>query len=132
MGNKSSSNDEESNNENICHEDGPESIDSNISDTKPLNGKKFKKLQRKWEMLSGRESSTSQSPPSSPTHTNKSRIPRPLSSPVKPSGIPVPISIKKTITPSANIKKQNMVSRTPSASNLVKTNTFKKGAFTTR
>lgn len=128
MGHKSSSIDEEeTNNENISlpHEDGPESIDSNISDSKPLNGKRFKKLQRKWEMISGRESSEPQSPPLSPTHTSKSKIPRPLSSPVKPSGIPVPISTKKVVTPPANTKK-------PSASNLVKASTFKKGAFTTR
>jgi hypothetical protein len=69
----------------------------------------FKKLQQKWEMLSGRE--PSQSPPSSPTNTaNKSKIPRPITSPVKPSGIPVLISpsgkqngklSKKNVTPSA-------------------------------
>lgn len=71
--------------------DGPESLDSNV-DEKPLNGKRFKKLQKKWEMLSGKES---QSPPESPT--NKSKIPRFVPSPNKPSGIPVPI----TATPSS-------------------------------
>jgi len=74
--------------------DGPESLDSNLSDDKPLNGRKFKKLQRKWEMLS-----TKESPPESPTHV-KSKIPRPVTSPVRPSGIPVPCkSTKKVITP---------------------------------
>lgn len=68
--------------------DGPESLDSNISDDKPLNGRKFKKLQRRWEMLSTKEVS----PPESPTHTPKSKIPRPVISPIKPSGIPVPVS----------------------------------------
>nr|XP_022919540.1 uncharacterized protein LOC111428305 isoform X2 [Onthophagus taurus] len=56
----------------------------------PLNGKKFKKLQRKWEMLSGKEGGNDQTPPESPTHV-KSKIPRPVISPVKPSGIPVAI-----------------------------------------
>lgn len=109
----------------------PESLDSNFSDEKPLNGeyflvnisskiltmtinffsqlwllqssflylllgKRFKKLQQKWEMLSGQNST--ESPPPSPTHvTTKSKIPRPITSPVKPSGIPV--LVKKVTTP---------------------------------
>lgn len=81
----------ENSDENIpnLQEDGPESLDSNISDDKPMNGRRFKKLQQKWEMLSGTESNPS--PPASPTNT-KSKIPRPIMSPVKPSGIPVLIS----------------------------------------
>lgn len=83
-------------------QDLPESLDSNLSDDKPLNGKKFKKLQMKWEMLSGKE--LNHSPPESPTH--KSKIPKPIVSPNRPSGIPVPISPsaksksipKKTVT----------------------------------
>lgn len=72
---------------------GPESLDSNFSDEKPLNGRRFKKLQQKWEMLSGKESVDKESPPPSPTHAaNKSRIPRLITSPVKPSGIPVLVS----------------------------------------
>ncbi|XP_068912211.1 serine-rich adhesin for platelets isoform X4 [Tenebrio molitor] len=126
--------DESNSNENVpsLQEDGPESLDSNISDEKPLNGRRFKKLQQKWEMLSGRE--PSQSPPSSPTNTaNKSKIPRPITSPVKPSGIPVLISpsgkqngklSKKNVTPSATkgivgaktkpapLKKQTSAART--------------------
>ncbi|XP_017778180.1 PREDICTED: uncharacterized protein LOC108563887 [Nicrophorus vespilloides] len=92
----------------IKMEEAPESLDSNFSlDEKPLNGKKFKKLQRKWEMLSGKE----QSPPDSPTHGNKSKIPRPVSSPSsRPSGIPVAVSptkkiappVKKAVTPPGN------------------------------
>lgn len=121
---------------NLVHqEEGPESLDSNISDDKPLNGKRFKKLQRKWEMLSGRESSTSASPPSSPTHAVKSRIPRPLQSPIKPSCIPVPVtSVKKSNLPSPNGKKSIGVTRTPSASNLVRNNASnnKKGVLNTR
>lgn len=74
----------------------PESLDSNFSDEKPLNGRRFKKLQQKWELLSGQNSS--ESPPPSPTNaTNKSKIPRPITSPVRPSGIPVPV--KKVTTP---------------------------------
>ncbi|XP_023019159.2 uncharacterized protein isoform X2 [Leptinotarsa decemlineata] len=68
----------------------PESLDSNFSDEKPINGRRFKKLQQKWEMLSGQNST--ESPPPSPTHVTKSKIPRPISSPVKPSGIPVLVS----------------------------------------
>ncbi|KAJ8956774.1 hypothetical protein NQ314_006649 [Rhamnusium bicolor] len=90
----------------------PESLDSNFSDEKPLNGRRFKKLQQKWEMLSGQNSS--ESPPLSPTHApNKSKIPRPITSPIKPSGIPVPVSptvkgglktVKKVTTPPASSK----------------------------
>lgn len=97
------------------HEDGPESLDSNLStDDKPLNGGKFRRLQMKWEMLSGRES---QSPPTSPSHSQKSlsKIPRLVTSPVK-SGIPVlspsfmkaPSKIpaaKKVTTPPGVVKK---------------------------
>ncbi|XP_030767612.1 uncharacterized protein LOC115891308 isoform X2 [Sitophilus oryzae] len=80
----------------------PESLDSNFSDEKPLNGKRFKKLQQRWEMLSGRDSEERDSPPSSPTHANKSKIPRPITSPVKPSGIPVLVSHKKITCSQAN------------------------------
>lgn len=74
----------------------PESLDSNFSDEKPLNGKRFKKLQQKWELLSGQNST--ESPPTSPTNIgNKSKIPRPITSPVRPSGIPV--LVKKVVTP---------------------------------
>lgn len=102
--------DESNSNENIpsLKEDcQPESLDSNYSDEKPLNGRRFKKLQQKWEMLSGHNST--ESPPHSPTHAvGKSKIPRPVISPVRPSGIPVPVSpttksglktVKKVTTP---------------------------------
>ncbi|KAJ8979938.1 hypothetical protein NQ317_003680, partial [Molorchus minor] len=106
---------EESNsNENVpsLKEEEPESLDSNFSDEKPLNGRRFKKLQQKWEMLSGQNST--ESPPESPTHTpSKSKIPRPITSPNRPSGIPVPVSptpksclktIRKITTPPGNSK----------------------------
>ncbi|ERL95179.1 hypothetical protein D910_12448 [Dendroctonus ponderosae] len=87
---------------------GPESLDSNYSDEKPVNGRRFKKLQQRWEMLSAKDSFEKDSPPPSPTHPNvKSKIPRPITSPVRPSGIPVLISppakpaLKKT--PSAQV-----------------------------
>uniref|UniRef100_A0AAR5Q0I9 Iporin n=1 Tax=Dendroctonus ponderosae TaxID=77166 RepID=A0AAR5Q0I9_DENPD len=86
----------------------PESLDSNYSDKKPVNGRRFKKLQQRWEMLSAKDSFEKDSPPPSPTHPNvKSKIPRPITSPVRPSGIPVLISppakpaLKKT--PSAQV-----------------------------
>lgn len=118
-------------------QDGPESLDSNI-DEKPLNGRRFKKLQRKWEMLSGRES---QSPPESPT--NKSKIPRFISSPNKPSGIPIPITTppgktaskiqtKKVITPPNGNKRliSQPISRIPSDKSILKD--AKKGGIATR
>lgn len=71
-------------------------------------GGKFRRLQMKWEMLSGKEASTDEkvSPggPTSPGQTNdgaggstnvsvtssgRSKIPRPVTSPVRASGIPV-------------------------------------------
>ncbi|GJQ82071.1 hypothetical protein Trydic_g6943 [Trypoxylus dichotomus] len=120
-------------------QDAPESLESNLSDDKPLNGKKFKKLQRKWEMLSGKEST---SPPESPTH-NKSKIPRPVASPVKPSGIPIAISPsstklnakgvtpKKAITPPGGIVKK-VTGTVNKTNNLVKNNLApKKGAIRT-
>lgn len=126
--NKTNSDDEKkSSNENVTllPEDGPESLDSNLADDKPINGKRFKKLQRKWEMISGKES-----PPTSPTHSAKSKIPRPLTSPIKPSGIPLPVSAKKVTSPNNNKKITSGISRTPSTSNLVKNNTPKKGLST--
>lgn len=92
----------------------PESLDSNFSDEKPLNGKRFKKLQQKWELLSGQNSS--ESPPPSPTNlSNKSKIPRPIMSPVRPSGIPV--LVKKVITPPSGknpiLKGANSIKNSP-------------------
>lgn len=115
-------------------QDAPESLESNVSDDKPLNGRKFKKLQRKWEMLSGKDST---SPPESPTH-GKSKIPRPVASPVKPSGIPIAISPsttkpnaksltpKKAVTPPGGIpKKVSGIAIKPS-NTLVKNNSTPK------
>ncbi|KAK5650643.1 hypothetical protein RI129_001672 [Pyrocoelia pectoralis] len=121
--------------------DDVESLESNTVDEKPLNGNRFRKLQEKWEKLSGRDLSCS--PPQSPTHTNKSKIPRPVTSPVRPpSGIPVPVIsptskpskiAKKAITPpNGNRKPIGSVSRTPSGTNLLKTAATKKTIPTTR
>lgn len=53
-------------------------------------------MQQKWEMISGQNST--ESPLQSPTHVaTKSKIPRPITSPIRPSGIPVPV--KKVTTP---------------------------------
>lgn len=136
-----SADEERSSNQNVpvLSEDGPESLDSNLADDKPVKGRRFKKLQKKWEMLSGQEPTptshpTPQSPPGSPTHTGKSKIPRPLTSPVKPSGIPVPVSVKKAATPTnaASKKITNGFSKTANASNLVRINTPKRGGQSTR
>ncbi|KAF5308641.1 hypothetical protein FQR65_LT06102 [Abscondita terminalis] len=119
--------------------DGPESLDSNLSDDKPLNGKRFRKLQEKWERLSGRDLSTS--PPLSPTHASKSKIPRPVTSPVRPpSGIPVPVIsptckskiAKKVVTPPNGSRKIiGGVPKIPSGSGVVKM-TVKKPISNTR
>nr|CAH7731909.1 unnamed protein product [Callosobruchus chinensis] len=82
--------------------------------------KEEEKLQQKWEMLSVQKSE-SESPPQSPTHT-KSKIPRPITSPIRPSGIPVPVS-KAPVTakppptgiPKANVK--GVVTKRPVGSN---------------
>lgn len=116
--------DEPSSNEDTVY-DGPESLDSNFSDDKPLNGRRFKKLQAKWEMLSGKES---QSPPESPTHPNKSKIPRPVASPVKPSGIPVPVSKPISKLPPKKSPTTAGDKKVVGGNNLVKSSPAKKGA----
>lgn len=85
-------------------DDGPESLESRTSDEEVGTGAggRFRRLQRKWELLSGRDGSGTMSPPAasaapqSPATaaTSRSRIPRPVGSPVKAapagsSGIPV-------------------------------------------
>lgn len=98
-------------------DEAPDSLDSNFADEHPINGRRFKKLQQKWELLSGRDSP----PPSSPQ--KQSKIPRPITSPGKPpnSGIPVLISptslvrnksVKKT-PPVKNVKSSAGVKTTP-------------------
>ncbi|XP_044263071.1 uncharacterized protein LOC123010326 isoform X2 [Tribolium madens] len=113
---------EENSDENIpsLHSEPPESLDSNISDDKPINGRRFKKLQQKWEMLSGRESNPS--PPLSPTNT-KSKIPRPITSPIKPSGIPVLISPsgKNQKTPKKNLVQTKPPTKPPKKGTCVRT-----------
>lgn len=130
--------DESNSNENVpsLKEDcEPESLDSNYSDEKPLNGRRFKKLQKKWEMLSGQNST--ESPPSSPTHAaGKSKIPRPVISPIRPSGIPVPVSP----TTKSAVKTVKRVTTPPSGGKVaiakgisgVKSSTLKKTGACTR
>ncbi|XP_031333740.1 uncharacterized protein LOC116163770 isoform X2 [Photinus pyralis] len=107
-------------------DDGPESLESQAADEKPLNGTRFRKLQEKWEKLSGKDLPCS--PPQSPTHANKSKIPRLVTSPVRPpSGIPVPvvspttkpskIAKKVTTPPSGNRKCIGSISRTSIGNN---------------
>ncbi|XP_018328369.1 uncharacterized protein LOC108739128 isoform X2 [Agrilus planipennis] len=135
--------DECSSNEEVVQlpEEGPDSLDSNLSDSKPINGRRFKKLQMKWEMLSGKESTSSGgSPPQSPTHGNKSKIPRPVTSPNRPSGIPVAVNNinkttgKKAVTPpGTSTTKAIGQTRTPGGSNVAKSNAgLKKNSPATR
>ncbi|GLV31098.1 uncharacterized protein CBL_12172 [Carabus blaptoides fortunei] len=121
------------------HEDGPESLESQLSDDRPLNGGKFRRLQMKWEMLSGKDVMTQPSPPLSPSHTLKSKIPRLVNSPVK-SGIPVlspsflkmPTKqqqpVKKATTP-PSLKKPTPVSKIATT---VKSSVTKKSGVVTR
>lgn len=103
----------------LAKEDDEEYTDSletgQAEEEQPLNGNRFKKLQQKWEMLSGH------SPPTSPTHS-KSKIPRPITSPVRPSGIPVLISpnSKKKGIPIAS--KKSTQARTSRVDQLESTN----------
>ncbi|XP_066157352.1 uncharacterized protein [Euwallacea fornicatus] len=106
---------------------GPESLDSNYSDEKPINGRRFRKLQQKWEMLSGRDSVENDSPPPSPTHSNaKSKIPRPITSPVKPSGIPVLISPPSKSAPNKKMTSPQSNKQTPATKISVKNSPAKK------
>ncbi|CAH2085547.1 unnamed protein product [Euphydryas editha] len=76
------------------------------------SGGKFRRLQLKWEMLSNAESPVTPSGETSPATTRGSKIPRPVSSPVRPQapaiqspakntnrGIPVPV--RKSSSPTA-------------------------------
>ncbi|XP_067013315.2 serine-rich adhesin for platelets [Anabrus simplex] len=91
-------------------------------------GGKFRRLQMKWEMLSGKEATGKVSPGPSPTSPHKSpdsnnssvsssgrsKIPRPVTSPVRASGIPV-------LSPQAgrtNMKKAALTSPMPTNSPL--------------
>uniref|UniRef100_A0A1B6D1K6 SH3 domain-containing protein n=1 Tax=Clastoptera arizonana TaxID=38151 RepID=A0A1B6D1K6_9HEMI len=87
------------------------------------NSGKFRRLQMKWEMLSGRESATQSresTPMSSPVKSSnssvsgapKSRIPRPVTSPVRPLAgttalTPQRPPIKKTLLPTSQLRKPN-------------------------
>lgn len=81
-------------------------------------------------MLSGQNST--ESPPQSPTHTPKSRIPRPITSPIKPSGIPVPVvsnkTVKKITSPTVAVKTSTPVK----SLNTVKSSPVRRPVPTTR
>lgn len=98
----------------------------------------------KWEMLSGKDVISQPSPPLSPSHTPKSKIPRLVTSPVK-SGIPVlspsfmkmPAKqqqaqqpVKKATTPpsGSGLKKPTPISKIGT----VKSNVQKKAGVVTR
>ncbi|XP_064072510.1 uncharacterized protein LOC113392986 isoform X7 [Vanessa tameamea] len=92
------------------------------------SGGKFRRLQLKWEMLSNAESPVTPSGETSPATARGSKIPRPVSSPVRPQapavqspaknthrGIPVPV--RKSSSPTA---------ATPRTANTGRTNTANK------
>ncbi|XP_050349301.1 uncharacterized protein LOC126772776 isoform X4 [Nymphalis io] len=92
------------------------------------SGGKFRRLQLKWEMLSNAESPVTPSGETSPATARGSKIPRPVSSPVRPQapaiqspaknthrGIPVPV--RKSSSPTT---------ATPRTTNTGRTNTANK------
>ncbi|XP_046684117.1 uncharacterized protein LOC124369951 isoform X3 [Homalodisca vitripennis] len=88
---------------------------------------KFRRLQMKWEMLSGKESSSQEpSPNSSPVKSSsssvstapKSRIPRPVTSPVRPTNHPAPPQttrppIKKPLTAASQLRRPAVLPARP-------------------
>ncbi|CAH0723727.1 unnamed protein product, partial [Brenthis ino] len=87
------------------------------------SGGKFRRLQLKWEMLSNAESPVTPSGETSPATARGSKIPRPVSSPVRPQapaiqspaknthrGIPVPV--RKSTSPTASAPRTNTTGRT--------------------
>ncbi|KAK9503861.1 hypothetical protein O3M35_010329 [Rhynocoris fuscipes] len=88
-------------------------------------GSKFRNLQRKWELLSGRDSSVRDPSDISPVKSNtpsatvRSRIPRPVTSPVRPqptSRLPTPVSIQQRRLPTSINGTSTQRSRIGSAS----------------
>ncbi|XP_075232079.1 uncharacterized protein LOC142330581 isoform X2 [Lycorma delicatula] len=87
-------------------------------DTDGSGGGKFRRLQMKWEMLSGRDtpvSSTHTSPSSSPvkSSTPRSRIPRPVTSPVRPPVSAQSPSSTSTQSPARNNGAERPVLKKP-------------------
>ncbi|KAG6441303.1 hypothetical protein O3G_MSEX001714 [Manduca sexta] len=89
-------------------------------------GGKFRRLQLKWEMLSNAESPVTPSGETSPATARGSKIPRPVSSPVRPHapalhspaknthrGIPVPV--RKGNSPTATTPRTGATARTNTA-----------------
>ncbi|XP_063541893.1 uncharacterized protein LOC134750560 isoform X7 [Cydia strobilella] len=90
------------------------------------SGGKFRRLQLKWELLSNAESPSSPSGETSPAAARGSKIPRPVSSPVRPAaptgpepaknahrGIPVPV--RKVASPTASAGARAAPARATSA-----------------
>ncbi|XP_063634916.1 uncharacterized protein LOC134805565 isoform X2 [Cydia splendana] len=90
------------------------------------SGGKFRRLQLKWELLSNAESPSSPSGETSPAAARGSKIPRPVSSPVRPAaptvpepaknahrGIPVPV--RKGASPTASAGARAAPARASSA-----------------
>ncbi|CAH0673988.1 unnamed protein product [Spodoptera exigua] len=93
------------------------------------SGGKFRRLQLKWEMLSNAESPVTPSGETSPAAARSSKIPRPVSSPVRPvaptlqspaktthRGIPVPVrkgTSPTTTTPRASTARAGTANKKP-------------------
>ncbi|XP_014244035.1 uncharacterized protein LOC106663610 [Cimex lectularius] len=60
-----------------------------VKDDDKVRGGKFRSLQRKWELLSGKDTTSSDLSPMK-TNTSRSRIPRPVTSPVRPQSSKLP------------------------------------------
>ncbi|CAG4970457.1 unnamed protein product [Parnassius apollo] len=97
---------------------------SNNSANAGNSGGKFRRLQLKWEMLSTAESPGTPSGETSPATTRGSKIPRPVSSPVRPQapnmaspakntqrGIPVPV--RKGASPTTSTPRSTSTRGTP-------------------
>ncbi|XP_052739812.1 uncharacterized protein LOC112043605 isoform X4 [Bicyclus anynana] len=108
----------------------PSSANSSASgNTGSNSGGKFRRLQLKWEMLSTAESPVTPSGETSPATARGSKIPRPVSSPVRPQapaiqspaknthrGIPVPVrkgTSPTSATPRPNTARTTAVSKKP-------------------
>lgn len=84
---------------------------------------KFRRLQLKWEMLSNAESPVTPSGETSPAAARGSKIPRPVSSPVRPQAPPlqspaknthrgIPVSVRKGTSPTTATTQRPASSRT--------------------
>ncbi|CAH0751963.1 unnamed protein product [Diatraea saccharalis] len=105
------------------------SASANTGHSSNNSGGKFRRLQLKWELLSNAESPVTPTGETSPAASRGSKIPRPVSSPVRPQaptlqspaknqhrGIPVPVkkgNSPTTSTPRSATARSNVTSKKP-------------------